>query len=361
MTREITGPLGGPCAVPWCQTRTSGRSAAPAEALRPGAIWDWAGPAEPLDAAQRLQLLARRVEDDALRQRAARRARRLTGLDPRPRPAPGPLGFVLAQGATRFAGLLSAGPGGPRAVFAEGLPPRDTPLVVVEVTGPDLPLRLDRPSFLPGGLALGTGIATPAGLVPVERLAPGDAVLARDGGTRRVACALHWQAEGGPMRLAPRLVPVTVRAGALGAGHPFADVTLAPGQEVAIAGADVLALFGRARVLLPVARLAGLPGIAAAATAGPRRFVRLTLDRPDLVLAEGLACASAVPGAAAAPTPETLALPGRGAPGPAAAPPDLRPGPAEAAQLVAALAARAAAAPTAGPTAGPTAAPGNSH
>lgn len=303
----MTTGFSGPAAVSWRQTRICGQPAAPVEALRAGAIWDWTGTAEPPDAARRLALVAQPVGDAALRARAARRARRLPGALPPTAPRPGPTGFLLSGGAARFPVLLAPGPAGLLAVFPEGLPPRDRPCVVLEVSGPALPLSLDAPDFLPGGLAAGTGIATPDGLVPVERLGPGDRVIARDGGTRTIACSLHWEAGGGRLRLAPRLTAICIRAGALGPGQPSRDLTLAPGQEIAVAGPVVRALFGCGRVLVPAARLAGLPGIAPAGREAPRAFVRLTLSAPDLMLAEGLACASAAAPALAPSSPEAFA------------------------------------------------------
>jgi len=313
----MTTGFSGPAAVSWRQTRIGGQPAAPVEALRPGAIWDWTGTPEPPDAARWLALVAQPVGDTELRARAARRARRLPGALPPPAPRPAPSGFVLSDGARRLPALMAPGATGPIAVFPEGLPPRDRPLVVVEVTGPALPLALDSPDFLPGGLAPGTGIATPAGLVAVERLVPGDRVIARDGGTRSVACSLRWEAGGGRLQLAPRLTAIRVAAGAFGPGHPSRDLLLAPGQEIAVTGPAVRAQFGAARVLVPVARLAGLPGIAPAGREGPRGFVRLTLSVPDLVLAEGLACASAEVPSSVPASPEAFAagrppaLPGR--------------------------------------------------
>lgn len=330
----MTKGFSGPAAVPWRQTRISGQPAAPPEALRPGALWDWTGVPEPPDAARFLALLAEPAGDAALRARAARRARRLPGALPPPQPLPGPTGFVLSDGARRLAARLAPGPSGPVAVFPAGLPPRDRPFVVLEVTGPALPLSLDAPEFLPGGLAAGTGIATPSGLVAVERLAPGDRVIARDGGTRSVACSLHWDAGGGRLRLAPRLTAIRVAAGALGPGKPSRDLVLAPGQDVAVSGPAVRALFAAPRVLVPVARLAGLPGIGPAGREAPRRFVRLTLSVPDLVLAEGLPCASAAAPLSAPASPEAFAA----APAPAAAATRRLTG-AEAARLLQALAA----------------------
>ena len=300
-----TGISGFP-SIPWAQTRIDGREDAPVAALRPGAVWEWFGPVERLDPASSLALSTFPIFGDAdLRQRVGRRARRIVANVLGPQGQPGaqdrtaqpdcPAVFLLADGDRQHRVALwpTAEPGRPCLVFLDAVPATGRPLLVDALRGAARPLPLADPAFLPGGFAAGTGIATHRGLVPVERLGPGDRVLARDGGLRHVVCAVRWQAGGGPMQLAPGLRPVTVRSGAFGAGHPFRDLRLAPGQPVAVSGPEVQALFGCPRVLVPAARLAGLPGVVPDDGPVGSVFVRLVLSAPDLLIAEGLACASA--------------------------------------------------------------------
>lgn len=312
MTTGITGLP----SIPWGQTRIDGREAAPLSALRPGAVWEWFGPVDRLDPAASLGIASWPVSEEAeLRGRVARRARRIVGPvggarpDPSAETVPRPVRFVVADGDRRHTIALLPGddPARPRLVFPGGLPAAGRPLIVADLVGRSLPMALSAPRFLPGGLAAGTGIATGRGLIPAEDLRPGDRVLVRDGGMGRVACAMRWQPGAGSVPMAPGLRPVTIRAGAFGTGHPFRDLRLAPGQPVAVTGPEVAALFGLRRVLVPAARLAGLPGVVPGAGAAGTVFVRLVLDTPDLLLAEGLACASAdapEPGGA---TPEAFA------------------------------------------------------
>jgi len=339
----MTAGLTGLASISWAQTRIDGVPGAPPAALRCGATWQWAGAVARLDPATSLALAARPVgAGDAERARVARRAWRLaagvpgaTRPDPARRRAESPAGwsgqgeFVVADGARRHRVMLMASgvPGRPWLVFPDGPPAACRPLVLLSVRVPGLPLRLGAPVFLPGGFAAGTAIATPEGMIAVDYLAPGDRVLARDGGLRQVVCTVHWQAGGGAARLAPGLRAVTIRPGAFGPGHPARPLRLAPGQIVAVGGPEVRALFGASRVLVPAARLAGLPGVVAASGGAGGHFVRLVLDAPDLVLAEGMVCASALPPPAPGPWPEALAA------GPCPRPP--RPlTPTEAARLV---------------------------
>jgi len=319
----MTAGLTGLASISWAQTRIDGVPGAPLVALRCGATWEWSGAVARLDPATSLALGARPVaEEVAPRARIARRAWRLAAgvpgatqpppLPSRPEPRDalsGPGQFVVADGARRHRVFLMASgvPGRPWLVFPDGPPAPCRPLVLLSVRVPGLPLRLGAPWFLPGGFAPGTGIATPEGMIAVEFLAPGDRVLARDGGLRQVVCTVHWQGDGGPARLAAGLRAVTIRPGAFGPGHPARPLHLAPGQIVGVGGPEVRRLFGASRVLVPAARLAGLPGVVPAAGRAGGHFVRLVLDAPDLVLAEGMACAGALPPPAPGPWPEALA------------------------------------------------------
>ena len=83
--------------------------------------------------------------------------------------------------------------------------------------------------------AAGTLIATPGGEVPVERLRPGDAVLAADG--RSVA--VRWIGRQTVHRLftpEERFRPVLIRAGALDEAIPHADLVVTADHALAIDG-----------------------------------------------------------------------------------------------------------------------------
>lgn len=129
-------------------------------------------------------------------------------------------------------------------------------------------------------LCFGTGtmIATPAGDVPVQALKPGDPVCLADGGTAPV----RWIGRRVIARRfadPPRVLPVRIRAGALGEGVPRRDLLLSPGHAVRVGA--VLAHAGalvNGRSIVREMRL-------------PERFVywHVELDAHALILAEGAA------------------------------------------------------------------------
>jgi hypothetical protein len=132
----------------------------------------------------------------------------------------------------------------------------------------------------PSCFAQGTRLATPTGDIAVESLQVGDLVrLARGGeaqirwlGHRRVRCARHPKPHD--------VLPVRVRAGALGVGRPGRDLVLSPDHAVFLRG-----------VLIPVRYLLNGATIVQEA-AESVTYWHLELDRHDVVLAEGLPCES---------------------------------------------------------------------
>jgi hypothetical protein len=104
------------------------------------------------------------------------------------------------------------------------------PMVVPDTLAVNENDTFDRACFLAG-----TRIATPQGETAIERLAPGDRILTADGrevpvrfvGRQRVLTAF------GP---AERLLPVRIRAGALGDGLPLRDLLLTGEHALLIDG-----------------------------------------------------------------------------------------------------------------------------
>jgi hypothetical protein len=122
----------------------------------------------------------------------------------------------------------------------------------------------------------GTLIATPAGTVPVERLAVGDVVLTDSGavepviwtGQRRVDCARHAEPQ--------RIWPVCIRAEAFGPSRPSRDLLLSPDHAIFAEG-----------VLIPVRHLINGRSITQLAI-DVVTYVHVELPRHAVILAEGL-------------------------------------------------------------------------
>jgi len=142
----------------------------------------------------------------------------------------------------------------------------------------------------------GTLVETETGPRPVEAIRAGERVLTRDGGFRPVRWAGARSLGLAELIAAPALVPVRIRAGALGPGVPARDLVVSPQHRVLLEGARAELLFGEAEVLAPAVQLVGRPGIGRDALR-PVRYHHLLFDSHEIVLSEGCWSESFQPGA----------------------------------------------------------------
>ena len=132
----------------------------------------------------------------------------------------------------------------------------------------------------------GTLIDTPDGPRLVEDLKIGDTLVTSLGpdtlrwiGKRRVTAA--ERAEN------PRLHPVRITAGALGAGLPERDLRVSRQHRMLCRNRVVATMFGEPSVLVAAIRLVGLPGVTLEEDPGDVTYFHLALDRHEVIYAEG--------------------------------------------------------------------------
>jgi T5SS/PEP-CTERM-associated repeat protein len=128
--------------------------------------------------------------------------------------------------------------------------------------------------------ATGTGIATTAGRKPVETLAVGDHVPTSSGRLARITWIGHRTLDFARHARPWDVMPVRVRAGALGEGVPLRDLVLSPDHAVLLDGA-----------LIPVRHLVNGASIVQE-TRQRITYWHVELDRHDALLAEGAPCES---------------------------------------------------------------------
>ncbi|WP_416883539.1 Hint domain-containing protein [Marivita sp.] len=135
----------------------------------------------------------------------------------------------------------------------------------------------------------GTLIGTPRGPVPVENLSEGDLVRTIDHGYRPVIWASHtklsWSAaEDGDK-------PILIKANALGAGLPVADLRVSPQHRILLPDTD-----RDEGVFAPAKSLVGLPGIRQMKGCRSVTYHHLLLDQHEVIFANELPCESFFPG-----------------------------------------------------------------
>ena len=169
----------------------------------------------------------------------------------------GTISLVSALGIRLFPRDISIFQAGGQIYFylPEGLPPLDLVTLSIEIDA-DTPLTL--PDFVPC-FAAGTRIATRRGSIPVEQVKPGDMVVASDGRQHRVLwvgskrinlaalCDDHYR----------KLVPVRIRAEALGAHPPYADLVVSQQHRIVLRHPMTETMFGLGDCFVPAVTLVG--------------------------------------------------------------------------------------------------------
>jgi len=136
-------------------------------------------------------------------------------------------------------------------------------------------------------LAVGTLVATDRGEVPAGSLGVGDRVLTADHGFQPVRWTGRQCVAGATLRARPKLRPVRIAAGALGAGLPRRDLWVSRQHRMLIRSPIVARVCDVPEVLVPAIRLTGLPGIAIDDSCEALDYVHLAFDRHEVILAEG--------------------------------------------------------------------------
>ena len=144
--------------------------------------------------------------------------------------------------------------------------------------------------------AAGTMILTQDGQRPVETLQPGDMVWTRDHGYQPLRWIGASSLDAVDLAAKPKLRPVRIEAGALGAGQPLRPLHVSRQHRVLIRSAIAQRIFGTDEVLAPACQLTELPGIAIDESVTQITYVHLMFDDHQVVMSEGALTESLYPG-----------------------------------------------------------------
>jgi Ca2+-binding RTX toxin-like protein len=141
----------------------------------------------------------------------------------------------------------------------------------------------------------GTQIMTPMGEKRVETLTKGDIVNTADG-PQPIRWIGHRHLDRARLATTPKLCPVLIPAGALGAGMPVRNLVVSPQHRMLIANRVAERMFDARAVLVPAKDLVGSSGIRYLTEAQDVTYFHLLFDRHHVVQADGAWAESLFPG-----------------------------------------------------------------
>ncbi len=288
----------GTFVISWSQTELDGQQAASLAEMRIGSLWSWRGEAVCVDGPTEVLRLEMANDENALRQRAARSARKLVGaareaspLERRSAPL-AEASFSITDGVSRYtATLIEPTPGkAPLLMFVDELPPRDRELWIVKQRLGGLGAQSVSGSPESGVICFtpGTLIDTPDGPRPVEALREGERVLTRDNGAQRIQWIGARRMTGARLFVYPHLRPVRLFAGALATGRPGADLVVSPDHRLLLRGRHVEALFNTPEVLVAAKDLINGKSIVADTQMREVTYIHLLLEDHQVLWANGV-------------------------------------------------------------------------
>lgn len=155
--------------------------------------------------------------------------------------------------------------------------------------------RYDLQSFVPC-FAAGTMILTENGERPVEDLATDERVWTRDNGLQ----AIRWHGQrsltAADLAANPKLLPIRIRAGALGPNSPERDLVVSPQHRILVRSQIAQRMFSAPELLVAAHQLTDIPGIDILHDARSVTYVHLLFDRHEVLMSNGAETESLYPG-----------------------------------------------------------------
>lgn len=136
-------------------------------------------------------------------------------------------------------------------------------------------------------LTRGTLIHTPGGLRLIETLKAGDKITTESGEAAilRWVYSRHFRARDFTGK--PKMRPVRICGGALGAGLPQRDLLVSRQHRMLVRSRIAERMFGASEVLIAAIKLTELPGIFVDDAVDEVEYFHLLFDRHEVILAEG--------------------------------------------------------------------------
>jgi len=294
----MTAGFSGTFVLSWSQTVTDGVSGATTRDLRIGSSWMLAGVPIRLDGPADILKLGTCESAYDLRQRAARKVRRLLGSEagqPRRSLPEADLvpdtdnSFVVTDGRARYIVTLIDVPGtdAPLVMFVGDYPPPRSEMWVVSLTlarpGPKARAPKGVICFTPG-----TRITTDTGPKPIEEINVGDRIATRDNGLQPVMWTGSRRLTGARLHVMPHLRPIRIRAGAMGEDRPDGDLLVSADHRLLVKGAEADILFNTPEVLVTARDMVNDHSIRVDSHLRDVTYVHLMTEAHEIIWANGI-------------------------------------------------------------------------
>lgn len=142
----------------------------------------------------------------------------------------------------------------------------------------------------------GTLIETVDGPRRVETLEVGDRLATLDGPAQPIRWIGRVNVSEEMGAADPKLNPIRITAGSLGAGLPKRDLLVSRQHRMLVSSSIAESMFGEAEVLIPAIKLTELPGIFVDSDAGDVQYYHLLCDNHEILIAEGAPAESMLTG-----------------------------------------------------------------
>lgn len=133
----------------------------------------------------------------------------------------------------------------------------------------------------------GTLITTALGDLPVDTLGPGTRVLTQGSGYQELVTALRRSIEASELAKNPKLYPIRITAGSLGAGLPKRDLMVSRQHRMLARSGIVKRMCGAMAVLVAAIRLTDLPGVYVEDKVARVEYFHLIFKKHEVIYAEG--------------------------------------------------------------------------
>ncbi len=134
----------------------------------------------------------------------------------------------------------------------------------------------------------GTLIDTPDGPRVIEDIRVGDLVWTQDHGAQPVRWVGSRRMGEALLTIFPKLRPIRIGAGTLGAGVPASDLFVSPQHRILVRSKIAERMFGKSEVLIAAKDMLEWPGVALAEDLHDFSYHHLLFDRHELIRANGL-------------------------------------------------------------------------